>query len=637
MSDRPALRALAERVGIEAHYESALERRQVEVPDSTLEYLLEALGHEAGDEAAATRSLERVEARGRAFPFADGAAAAYSADAPRAFDVDEALDGARGFGIQANVYALRGGLGHGDLGDLRDLAELTAHYGGRFVAVNPMQAATHAPGDDSPYTPLDRLHIDPIYIDLEQVPELVHAPLAQELLASPEVRALRDTDTIDRPRVWRLKRRVLAALYEAFVDDQADAAIDRERHFDAFREAGGQALRDFATFCAIAEQIEAQRGGPSLDAWDWREWPEALQSPDSAAVERFRDEHLEAIDFHTWMQFEAAHQLEAIDRDAEEMGLDLGLCGDLPLGSRPGGVETWRSPDLFVEGVEVGAPPDEYAPHGQTWGFPPLDPAQLTDAEGQRLFAALLRAAMRHAGALRIDHAMSLRRLFWIPDGAPASEGAYVRYPEPLLLDLLARESAAQQTVLVGEDLGTVPSGFSEQIRERGLLSTRVLYFERGAGGFRPAADYPARALAAANTHDLAPLAGWCGGDDVEMRRSAGQLASDADWTAARAARAAECAALEARLRADDHLAPDEPLTASTLLAASSRFLAATPCALVALSLDDLAGERHPINLPGVPQAVHRSWVRRNARSIDEIAKSDAARAALEAMAAVRG
>ncbi len=632
MSDRPALHALAERAGIERHYESALERRTVEVADATLEHLLEAMGHEAGDEAAAGRSLvalEHAAATTQPPAFEDG---------ERAFEVETALGAPRGFGVQANVYALRGGLGHGDLGDLRALCAFTASRGGRFVAVNPMQAATHAPGDDSPYTPLDRLHLDPIYVDVEAVPELDHAHEARALLASPELRALQDFEAepeLDRARVWRLKRRVLAALYDAFVAAQGDAADARRRELDAFARAGGEALRDHATFCAIAESIEG-REGASEAAWDWRGWPAALRSPDSADVERFRAEHRDAIGFHTWLQYETARQREGLDRDARAMGLALGLVSDLPLGSRPGGVETWRSPGLFVQGVEVGAPPDDYAPKGQTWGFPPLDPLRLETDEGERFFAALLGAAMSWAGALRIDHAMSLRRLFWVPAGRPASEGAYVRYPEARLLALLARESRARRVVLVGEDLGTVPPGFSEQIRDRGILSTRVLYFERGESWYRSAHEYPARALSTANTHDLAPLAGWCHGDDLTLRHDAGQLAGEGELEAARGVREAERGWLEARLRDEGHLAHDEPLDARTALVATSRFLAATPSVLAALSLDDLAGERLPINLPGVPQAAHRSWVRRSAMTIEQMAKSDAAQAAFEAMASQR-
>lgn len=638
MIERPALRALAARVGIERHYESALDRRQVEVPDSTLESLLDALGYDVADEAAARRSQEGLGHAGGAATGAGRLSGAVDPARPasRAFGVEEALGTTRGFGIQVNVYALRGGLGHGDIGDLHGVARWTADHGGAFVAVNPMHAATHIEGDDSPYMPLDRLHLDPIYIDLERVPELEGAPLARELLASPEAVALWRTDEIDRPRVWRLKRRILEALFEGFVEGRAEASIDRGRDFEAFRAARGAALIDFATFCAIAEHFEAH-GDPSIEAWDWRTWPIDLQAPDTLEVERFREAHAEVIDFHAWMQWEVSHQLAQLDRDAHAMGLSLGLCGDLPLGSRPGGVETWRWSDLFVLGVEVGAPPDDYARDGQTWGFPPIDPARLIDAEGQRAFEALVSAAMAHAGALRIDHAMCMNRLFWIPEGAPPSEGAYVRYPEQRMLDTLVRASQHDRCVVVGEDLGTLPEGFSERIRERGLLSTRVLYFERDGEEHRAAEHYPAPAYVAANTHDLPPLAGWFDGDDLTLRRSVGQFARESEWQAALDARTGDRARLAERLRKSGHLASDEPLTSDGLLRASTRFLAETPCALVALSLDDLAGERIPINLPGVPQAVHRSWVRRSSLTLDGIARRPAARDALESMRASRG
>lgn len=548
----------------------------------------------------------------------------------RAFGVEQRLGpGRRGWGIHANLYAVRGerGLGHGDLGDLRDLVALAGRHGASFVGINPIHAGTHASGEGSPYAPIDRAWHDPIYLDLERLAAPADRVGLRDRLAAGEVASLRGASALDRARVWRHKRALLAELFDASRRSGALEPGPVEDH-----------LRDHATFLAIAEWLE-ERGEPGVDPWDWRTWPAAYRSPAGSAVARFRDEHRDAVALHVWLQRELDRQLGEVAEAARSAGVSLGLVIDLALGSRPGGVETWRDPSLFASAVEAGAPPDAYAPQGQSWGFPPIDPGRLVDGRGHLSWLALLRASLAHAGALRLDHVLSLNRLYWVPRGGSAGAGAYVRYPERELLGLLALESHRRGVALIGEDLGTVPAGFSDRIRDRGLLSTRVLYFERDGDRFRPAAEYPERALASANTHDLAPVAGWWSGTDLRLRRDVGQL-RDADWDAARQERGRERAALAERLglpapEESDSPGSDEsaPEQAEVATAAAVDFLAGTPCVLVGVSLDDLAGERVPINLPGVPESVYPSWTRRMKRSPSDIERSPLARRCFASLA----
>ena len=393
-----------------------------------------------------------------------------------------------------------------------------------------------------------------------------------------------------------------------------------------FCEREGQPLDAFATFVALGEQ----RAARSERALDWHVWPRELRDPQSEAVARFRREHARAIDFHRFVQFELERQLGAAAAAAKRAGMAIGLYPDLALGSARGGAETWAFPGLFAEGASLGAPPDDFSPQGQDWAIPPLDPLRLRES-GFAFYRLLLRAAFAHAGALRIDHVLGVFRLYWIPRGRPACEGAYVRQPARELLALLAQESSRQGALVVGEDLGSVPAGTQASLARHGILSSRVLYFERQAGGFRPSRAWSRRALATANTHDLVPLAGFASGRDLVLRRRAGAIPSERALRAALAERAASAGALTRRLASEGLLRSPEPRP-SELVVAVSRFLARTPCPLVALSLDDAVGEAEPVNLPGVGPREHPSWTRRMGVPLERLAAHPGLRACCAAL-----
>jgi 4-alpha-glucanotransferase len=552
------------------------------------------------------------------------------------------LGGRKAWGLIANLYTLRSARnwGVGDLTDLGDLLEWAGELGADFVGVNPLHVLHNRGTDVSPYGPVSRLFRNPLYLDVERVPEFRSASQAQ--LALPELKRqlaqLRDADQLDYERVMTLKFGVLEPLHRAFIEA---GDTERRRAYEKWCAAGEPELTDYATYMALAgaevpsSEFPVPGERPSLGTgnWelgtplgpDWRQWPAEFRSPTSSAVREFRRTHANRVDFHRWLQFETDRQLGEAAERAREAGLAIGLYQDLAIGTSPAGSDTWSFPDLFIRGVCVGAPPDPYAANGQNWGLPPIDPRQLNE-DGYRYFIRLVRAAFRHAGALRIDHVMGLFRVFWIPDGHSGTDGAYVRYPAADLLGILALESVRNEALVVGEDLGTVPADVPPALAKWGVLSSKVLYFERGdTGSFTPAHRYAAEALATANTHDMATLAGFWEGLDVELRARVG-LIKPSDVPAAREERVRdkrELLRLLARARVlgrrVDPNAPDPQISVAELRGAVHDFLALTPSVLVGIALDDLAGEIDPVNVPGVGQEQHRSWTRRMTKSLTRL------------------
>jgi 4-alpha-glucanotransferase len=306
--------------------------------------------------------------------------------------------------------------------------------------------------------------------------------------------------------------------------------------------------------------------------------------------------------------------------------MEIGLYQDLAVGSSGTGSDAWSQRQLFRDGATIGAPPDPYSDFGQNWGLPPMDPRALRN-DRYRYFIQLVQSGFRHAGALRMDHVMGLFRLFWIPEGATGKEGAYVRYPADDLLGILALESQRHNALVVGEDLGVVPPEVPPAMQKWGILSSKVLYFEREhGGGFRSQASYPASSLASANTHDMPTIAGFWSGRDIELRKLLG-LVDDQDSEDGAARRTDEKRLLLDRLREDGALPIHEhpPLDAAGVGAvkrAVHRMLCASPAALVAYSLDDLGDEVEPINVPGVGTDKYPCWSRKMTRTIPEIAAS---------------
>ena len=530
-------------------------------------------------------------------------------------------DAARDFGLSAQLYSVRreGDQGIGDFSTLSELARAGAKAGAALIAINPLHALFAQDRTRvSPYYPSDRRFVDPLYIDVAELGRMLGAPIDFDQKIAAALSAAAD---VDYPGVHALKMSALERAFAVFLDlsrRQPDAAPAAS--FQRFIDQGGTALARFCVFEAIGEA----RNGQS-----WRMWPQELREARDAAVTAFASEHATRVQFHQFLQWLADAQFAHAAQDARAVGLSLGFCRDLAIGAAPDGAERWGRAASFVDGFSIGAPPDAFSREGQNWGLPPPNPIEMEKSGGAD-FAELLRANMRHAGALRIDHVMGLARLFVIPDGEKPAAGAYLSYPFETLLGQLALESRRAQCVVVGEDLGTAPWGFRERIARADVLSYRVLWFERSGAGFAQPAFYPKKAMACVSTHDLPTLEGWWAEADIVEKQALGLIAPDTA-EGARAARRAEKDALLDALRAqaliDDGRRSSDAFDDALALALHA-FIARTPSLLAMAQLDDLAGERLAINLPGTDRE-RSNWRRRLPESINALVDSRRARAIL--------
>jgi glycogen operon protein len=514
------------------------------------------------------------------------------------------LAGERRFGIAAHLYSLRsnGDQGIGDFTTLKRLSAEAARNGASLIGLNPLHALfPHNRERASPYHPSDRRFIDPIYIDVSGFKGGAGLP------AQP--------GPVDYPAVWKRK---LAVLKAAFKPAGSDTIPD--------------GLRRFATFETIANVL-----GTS----DWKAWPEGLRHPTDPGVAAFAAKHSDAMQFHAFIQTLADEQLAAAAAAAKSDGLSIGFYRDLAVGAAPDGAEAWSAQDTLMHGVSVGAPPDPFSAAGQVWCLPPPDPVAMR-RDGYASFNELLVANMRHAGALRIDHVMGLRRLFVVPDGAGAIDGAYVTYPLDDLLAQVALQSQRARCLVVGEDLGTVPEGMSAALAANNILSYSVLWFERRDGHIRPPPEWRPLAAACVSTHDLPTLAGWWSGADIDEKQTLG-LIDGAGADHARAERTAEKSALLVQLQ-DEGLLEEQAIDIrqpmpEPVARAVHAFVAATPALLTLVQADDLAGETEAVNLPGTDRE-RPNWRRRLDIDVETLCRAPLAQAilsALHARSAVEG
>ncbi|XCM84152.1 4-alpha-glucanotransferase [Kitasatospora sp. HUAS MG31] len=493
----------------------------------------------------------------------------------------------RGWGFLAQLYSVLSerSWGMGDLGDLAELAQWAGHeLGAAFLQINPLHAGLPgAPSDPSPYRPSSRRFADPVHLRIEAVPEYAyaHEELGEILRRARSLReeVLEHDGLIDRDAVWAVKRQALEVLHTV------RRGAGREAAYRAFVAREGEWLERYATWNALAE----------AHGTGWRHWPRGLRRPDSPHVTAARTELADRIEFHRWLAFLVDEQLGQAQRAAEQAGMAVGLIHDLAVGVHPDGADAWALQDVLAEGISVGAPPDAFNAHGQDWGLPPWRPDALAEA-GYAPYAELLRAAARHAGALRIDHVMGLFRLWWVPAGNPPTEGAYVRYDAEAMLGVLALEAHRAGAYVIGEDLGTVEPGVREELADRGVLGTSVLWFERdwrAKGEILPPERWRSGCLATLTTHDLPSTAARLSGEHVELRHRLGLLARPLGEEQAQAA--AELAEWRTELTRLGLVPEGGEPTPEALYA----FLLATPAQLVGVWLPDAVGDPRPQNLPG--------------------------------------
>lgn len=527
------------------------------------------------------------------------------------------------FGMAAHLYTLRrdGDQGIGDLTTLADFGAAARKAGAITLGLNPMHALFNQDRDRaSPYHPSDRRFLDPIYLDVTNLP-CGDAPEVRALLNRHDqlFRELSAKDEVDYPAVWAAKQEVIAATFAAFTSLPRSGSSALSAAFDAFEAAGGETLERFACF----EAISAARPGES-----WTSWPEPLRRGDAGAlgeIARANPDAVRRVKFAQWLTD------RALGEAAAGSGLELGLYRDLAVGSAPDGAEAWACQDVLARGVSIGAPPDPFSADGQVWNLPAPDPLAIR-REGYASQARLLGANMAHAGALRIDHAMGLARLFLVPDGASARDGAYVSYNLDEQLGVLALESQRARCLVIGEDLGTVPDGFRAAMHDAAILSYRVLWLERDGESFRQPDSYPVAATACVGTHDLPTLSGWLAGSDLDEMAALAHLDA-ADLDRARLSRRQEIDALLAAM-ARAGLDAAQPLAVEDsphFAACVHRFLSHAPSALLLVQADDLSGITSRINLPGTDRE-RANWRRKLGGDALHLFETLRARAVIDAL-----
>jgi 4-alpha-glucanotransferase len=548
--------------------------------------------------------------------------AQYLAEAPRPADTPKAPSSVQAFapvwlrkrawGMSCQLYALRSARdwGIGDLEDLARFAEVIAEAGGDFVGIGPLHALFLSdPRQISPYSPSNRRFLNPLYIAPDRLPGFAK----YEKTVEAARRKLRAKPLVDYAGVARVKFSILEKLFADFMDHAARA---ERAKFDRFVRDAGDALPRYCLFEALSEHFK-KRGIHS-----WRNWPAAYRDPDSPTCRRFAQGTAERMRYFAWLQWHADTQLATAQKRARVAGMRIGLYLDIAVGISPDGEAAWSEPETLAVEARLGAPPDPFNDKGQNWGLVPLSPQHLREQDGAAL-RAVLSGSMRHAGAVRIDHALGLWRLFWIPEGRDVRHGTYIRYPFETMTKAVAEESRVFRTIVIGEDLGAVPEGFSEALNGAGILSYRVLYFERGEkASFLPTSAYPPTALACISTQDLPTLAGWWTASDIRLRAKLGRTgkAGAAPFRERRAEKTALIEALQqARLwNAKQHLRLDRPIS-QALIVAVHRYLARSPSMLFAVQLEDALGLREQANLPGTIDE-YPNWRRRMPVAIDDLA-----------------
>ena len=556
----------------------------------------------------------------------------------RCYIPDQMAKGTRLWGVALQLYSLRSDRNWG-IGDFQDLATVVEwagkQLGAAVIGLNPLHALKNStPYHISPYSPNSRLFLNDLYIDVEQVAECKTSPDVQKRLADPSFRAqldaARKSELVDYNAVASAKRTVLDLCYRAFLRDNFEGTepdlkpkTARGWFFHHYVQQEGEPLAQFALFQALEDERQFVQSRSIV----WADWPEHYHRPTSEAVAEFTRRHMKKVRFFQYLQWLAAEQLIALVRKTGEEGMPIGFYHDLALGSDRYGADGWRFQDVLAMKADCGAPPDAFAPEGQNWGFSPADPLRLR-ASGYQYFIELLRNNLRYGGAIRIDHVMALFRLFWIPRGLPASKGTYVHYPAEDLLAILALESTRTKTLVIGEDLGTVPDWVRDRLGSAGVLSYRVFYFERtGSGACKPPSAYPAQALAVVTTHDLPTLSGYWEGTDIETRAKLGLFPSEQARIAMLAERQMEKTWILAALKSEDllpHGVPDDPSQTSVMTTALAeaihQFLARTPAWMVLANVEDVIGTRAQTNVPGTVDQ-HPNWCQKLSVTVDELVR----------------
>ncbi|HKM63852.1 MAG TPA: 4-alpha-glucanotransferase [Acidisphaera sp.] len=652
MPQDKALRELAAQAGLAVEWRDAFGEDH-EVPPETLRAVLSALGYDAGSDNQIAASRHRLDEEAKAAAPLVVTEAGVPAPAPPRekfrllFETGGSIDGratddghlppvdvpgyhivefadrsitlavapahcprlhGRGWGLAVQLYSLRrpndGGVG--DFAALTDLVRSAGRHGASAVAISPVHAQFSADPDRfSPYAPSSRLMLN-----------VAHIPC--------DIAGGANGDLIDWPRAVRARLSHLRARY----DQQADDA-----DFDAWRRMQGNAVERHARF----EALHAHFYGADPHHWHWRSWPEAFRSPESPAVAAFAADHAREVTYHAWLQYLADTALGAAQKAAREAGMPVGLISDLAVGTDSGGSHAWSRQAETLIGLKIGAPPDLLNPHGQDWGLVAFSPTGLR-RNGYAAFTEMLRAALRHAGGVRIDHVMGLARLWVLPEGAHATEGTYLHFPQDDMLRLVALEASRHRAIVIGEDLGTLPYGFKPLLQSEGIMGLRVLYFERDKSGqFTPPAGWTPDAVAMTSTHDLPPFAGWWSGHDLEWRARLGLLG---DEQAERDGRDRDRAWLWNAFRTSGVVPAESEAPPAwdtwPAVEAAIAHVGTSACELAMIPAEDVLALREQPNLPGTMDE-HPNWRRRLPADAATMLDEPDVTARLDRLATARG
>jgi 4-alpha-glucanotransferase len=548
--------------------------------------------------------------------------------------VPQFLENSRVWGISTQLYELRSARnwGIGDYEDLVDLIGIARPLGADFIGLTPLHAPFLADPDRcSPYEPSNRQLLNPLYIAVDKVPGFQSEPELEKRLQE-----LRMTKLVDYVGVAHTKYSALRRIWRSWQSEAVHRpALGRDEFIDFVKERG-EVLRLHALFEAISSTMSRSGRGTG-----WTTWPAEYQSATSPAVAQFCRDHDDDVNFHMWLQWLAHRQLMRAAQAARDAGLKVGLYLDLAVGEAVDGSATWSDPDVYIAGATIGSPPDPNATEGQDWHLAALHPSAIAAGRNSP-YRRMVNAAMRYAGAIRIDHAAALRRLFLVPLDCGPDGGGYVDYPQADLLRILAQASGQYRCLVIGEALGMLPDGLEEDLAEARILSYRILSYERDQDGFKPAAAYPKLALACISTHDHQTLAGWWRGADIRARAEHGIVPSDLTERHVEERKEERRDLRQALVEAGGELPkrlPPQTATAETLtslVVSAHLFIAKTPSMLAAVRLADMTGEKSPTNIPGTKDS-YPNWKPKLSAPVEDLPGVPLLQAIASAMRQVRG
>jgi len=511
------------------------------------------------------------------------------------------------------------------------------------------------PAHRSPYSPSTRCFLNPLYIDVTKINNFTVCQAAQEKVSDKafqeQITQAKSTDLVDYATVAKLKYEITELLFADFcltrkimseksyvnTAEQPSIYTDMSAAFTLFKENQGGELQRFATFDALYEHFRLTDD----DAYGWPDWPKSFQIPESESVKQFQKTHATRIEYFCFLQWIAHKQLSAVSQCTVDKNMPMGLYLDLAVGCDGSGFDVWSDKEVYVAGVSIGAPPDDMNALGQNWGLTPINPVALQQQGYQPLVKAL-RSSMQYAGALRIDHILGLMRQYWIAPGMEADEGVYISFPWDDILRIIALESRRNNCVVIGEDLGNVPDGFSETIQNAGLLSFKVLFFERWESGlFKRPENFPSQSIVTIATHDTATLSGWWQGQDIQWRERLDLYPDEASGNADKNTRMSDRKNLIAALN-DLHVidmskAPNtEPALMNTELSiAVQKYLAKSPSHLQLIPLEDMLEISQQVNIPGTIDE-HPNWLQKLPVLLEDFWQTNSVKAIAKAMITAR-